>query len=231
MSRLYRAGYRYFCTTLAASVWLVMGHVALAWATEIDAESSPINWWTWDAHAPPMGWFLLDFGLFLAALIYLTARPLAQSFAERHAAIKKAIADAAAAHAKASLAQAEARQKLASLEVESRELLQTSLRDGQAERAQMVHDADEYARRMKADTSSLADQELKRARLRLQGRTMRATLSRTATLLQADLDQDDQRRLLDAGIDAMGDDANWRLKPLHAGAPNVAQVRLEKGPI
>ncbi|KAK1548397.1 hypothetical protein Q3G72_007454 [Acer saccharum] len=171
-----------------------------------------------------MGWFLIDFAVFLIGLVYLTAKPISQSFVERHAAIKKAIADAAAAHAKASLAQAEARHKLAGLEAESRELLETSLKDGEAERAQMVQDADDYAKRMKADTSSLADQELKRARLRLQDKTMRAAIVRASALIEADLDDADQTRLLDASIDAMGDDANWRLKPLHVRAVSIAQL-------
>lgn len=208
---------------LAAIVVLAGARLALA-SGHADAEALHINWWTWDPHAPPMGWFFIDFALFLVGLVYFTAKPISQSFVERHAAIKKAIADAAAAHAKASLAQAEARQKLAGLEAESRELLETSLKDGEAERAQAVQDADDYAKRMKADTSSLADQEFKRARLRLQGKTMRQALVRARAILESELDAADQTRLLDASIDAMGEDANWRPKALHTRPITVAQV-------
>lgn len=210
----------------AALMVFAQARLGLAQA-EHQASALRINWWAWDSHAPPMGWFLFDFALFVLALVYLTAKPVSQSFLERHVAIKKAIADAAAAHAKASLAQADARQKLAGLEAESRELIETSLKDGEAERAQMVKDADAYAARMKADTSSLADQEIKRARLRLQARTMRSALSRARALLEAELDGQDQTRLLDTSIDAMAQDANWQLRPLHAAG--TASTQLNAG--
>jgi F0F1-type ATP synthase membrane subunit b/b' len=183
-----------------------------------------INWWTWSDHAPPMGWFLVDFALFVAGLMFWAGRPIAASLRERHVSIKRAIADAAAAHAKASQAQHEARQKLAGLEAEIRELLQTTAVDGEAERAQMVHDAEAYATRMRADVQSMADQELKRARLRLQARTLQAALVRAETLLLSELGSDDQQQQLEASIDAMGDAAQWQTRrPHHAAAARPAQ--------
>lgn len=218
---------------LAALTWaaLAVGPTGLAHASGHDpAAALHINWWAWDSHAPPMGWFLVDFAVFLAALIAFTAKPIAESLRARHVSIKRAIADAAAAHAKASQAQHEARHKLAGLETEIRELLATSQADGEAERAQMVKDADAYAARMRADTHAMADQELKRARLRLQGRTLQAALKRTEAMLTAELGDDDQQRLLAQGIDAMADAQQWRRPRAHGAAVGTAATAVKEAP-
>lgn len=190
---------------------LVSGACALAasyawpaWAHAHDgAHDLHINWWVWDSHAPPMGWFLVDFALFVAALVYWTRKPLSQAFAQRHTSIKRAISDAAAAHAKASQLQQESRHKLAGLETEIRELLETSRQDGEAECAQMVREAEDYARRMRADTDAMMAQEIKRAELRLQTQTMRQVLVQAQSLLQANLKPEDAEHLVTQGIDAI----------------------------
>src|SRR5690349_3600546 len=86
---------------------LVALGVALApWAQAAShahhGDAPSINWWAWSAHAPPVGWFLLDFALFAGALVLVAKKPLARAFSERHLRIKRGIAEAASAHAKAS---------------------------------------------------------------------------------------------------------------------------------
>ena len=37
-----------------------------------------LNLWTWDDHAPPIGWFFFDFLVFVGLLVYLTRKPIKQ---------------------------------------------------------------------------------------------------------------------------------------------------------
>lgn len=166
-----------------------------------DAPSfASINWWAWEVHKPPMGWFLLDFFVFLGGLVYFTAKPLADAFSQRHTAIKRTIAEMASAHAKASSRQQTLRGQLAGLEAEVRQLLDSSRKDGEEERTQLVKDAKEYAERMGKDAGAIATQETERARLRLQQVVLRAALTRAQSLLHEQITAADQQTLIEQAI-------------------------------
>lgn len=131
-----------------------------------------VNWWAWEAHRPPMGWFMLDFGIFVALLCWAVKGPLGRVFAARHDDVKRTIASAAQAHAKASHAHHDIRRRLATMEAEIRALENATVQDGEAERDQMVAAAEAYAARLRAEGQRQADQEVRRSEEQLRRRLL-----------------------------------------------------------
>jgi len=163
------------------------GHVAHA-----------INWWTWDPARSPMGWFLLDFALFVALLAYFAAKPLRQALAERHNTLRRAVTQAAASHAKATTEQQLWSQKLAGLDGEIRDLENESRVDGEAEVARMLADAESRATQIRHESRAQAEQELRRAHEFLRQRTLAEVLKMAQDVAAKAITEDDQSRLLEA---------------------------------
>lgn len=159
-----------------------------------------VNWWAWDAHRPPMGWFLLDFGVFVGLLAWAVKTPLQGVFAKRHERVKRTIAQAAQAHAKASHAHHDIRRRLAAMETEIRELENATVRDGEAERAQMVGAAESYAARLRAEGQRQADQQVRRSEEHLRQRLLAQVIRSAEQKVKADITADDHARLLDEAI-------------------------------
>ena len=157
-----------------------------------------INWWAWDPHRSPMGWFLLDFALFVALLVYFTARPLRQALQERHNTVRRAVTQAAASHAKATTEQQLWSQKLAGLDGEIRDLDNESRKDGEAEVARLLADAEARAGQLRHEAKAQAEQELRRAHEFVRQQTLAEVLSMARTVAAQAITPDDQSRLLEA---------------------------------
>lgn len=180
-----------------SGLWRSLG--ALAMATPATPEAG-INWWAWDAHRPPMGWFIGDFAVFVALLAVLGLGPLRQVLAERHQHIKRSIAEAAVAHADAVRAQKESRDRLAGVHDEAQAWLEESRREGERERARLVAQAEARAAASEADVATMVTQEGRRAEERLRAALARATVARARDQLAGALDTELQARLNDAAI-------------------------------
>ena len=159
-----------------------------------------LNWWDGSGHNPPIGYFLVDFVIFISGLVYVAAKPLSQAFAQRHLSIKRAITEASAAHAKAKARHQEAEGKLSHVDAEVRALTESSKTDGEAERAQIVREAQEYANRLQSESSSIAAQELQRAQGRLRRTVLSAALRQAKARLLQDITEADKQRLLEQSI-------------------------------
>lgn len=187
----------------AAMLLVVCAALPMAWASGAHhgaSEALSINWWAWDAHQPPMGWFLLDFVIFLGGMVYFATAPLRGALAERHNTIKKSISEAASAHAKAASRQEQVRDKLARMESEAQALAASSQTDGQAEHDQIVADAKAYAARLQQDSATIVAQEQKRAEERLRRQLLQAALHKAAESLTQDLDAKRQQAILERAI-------------------------------
>lgn len=197
---------RWMSAFIAASAWL--GQVALAQASEGHGGHGGehgggelvINWWTWDAHAPPVGWFIFDFVLFVALMVYFLRKPLATAFAQRHNTIKKAVADAAVAHAKASAVAAELGKKRSGAENEVRQLLSQNTADGELERQRIIENAREVAARLEQDAAAIARQEEEKAREKLFAFAARQALDIAEKKLSQELTPADRTRLLEQSL-------------------------------
>ncbi len=179
----------------------------VATAAETEAEvggghegAAHINWWTWDMHAPPVGWFLLDFVVFVVLLVYFTRRPLAGAMATRHEAIKRAIEDNEAAYAAAKAEYDEARTKLAAVEREVSELIARVKEDGAVERDRIVESARGYAVRLREDAKNIIAYEGTAARERLQRAVAERALALATEKLVAAITDADKSRMIDEAI-------------------------------
>lgn len=162
-----------------------------------------INWWAWDPHRAPMGWFLLDFALFVALLVYFTAKPLRSALRERHQSVRRAVTQAAANHAKATSEQQLWAQKLAHLDGELKQLESESRADGEAEVKQMLADAQAQASQLREDAHLQAQQQLRRAHEAVRRETLAEVLKLTETMVTRAITPDDQRALIQAAAGAL----------------------------
>ena len=210
-----RAGIRTFVLTSLVGVGMLtalwLPHAARATAPSSSAAPaaahghaepslSDVNWWQWDDEKLPVGWFFIDFAVFLAIVGAGVNKPLRLGLQDRHMAVKKAIADAAATHARASEAYRVARHKLTTLEAEVQELEQSSLRDGEAERAQLIAHAHEYAARLDAEQLAQADEGVRRLHERLRRTLLSGILRDAQQEFVAIVQTKDHARLLDEAI-------------------------------
>ena len=182
-----------------AAIMLVSG-VALAAGGGGPVSFSDINWWNWDAHKLPLGWFIVDFVIFVGILVHFVKKPMAAAFENRHKVIKKTIEDNAKAHADARQAHDEFQSKLANVDAEGNALIERSKADGALERDQMIEDAKAYSDRIKGDSSAIVDQEYTQASVRLQAFAALGALKDAEERLKANITDGDQTRLLEEAI-------------------------------
>lgn len=169
-------------------------------------EGAPhINWWSWDMDSPPVGWFIINFIIFVGALWFFAKGPLRRAFSERHETIKNAIHRNANRQQEAEQKREEARAKLAQADDEAQQLLADSKAQGHAEYSKIVENADNYAERLRKDTSSLMDQELQRAVQTLQAETVERALARAEQLVRDNMSDADRLRLVDEAIAGLED--------------------------
>ena len=112
-----------------------VGAAAFLWTFSAQGSGLPpadphINAWAWDEHAPPVGWFILDFILFVFILVKVGKKPLEKIFKARHETIKKSIADATARFDGATTVREDYQSKLASIDEESSRLMAESKVEG-----------------------------------------------------------------------------------------------------
>ncbi|MEZ4270204.1 MAG: ATP synthase F0 subunit B [Myxococcota bacterium] len=85
---------------LAGATALILCGIARA-SSAAHGHELHINWWTWDQEAPPVGWFIVDFVLFIYLLYSLAGKSVTSMFAKRHETVADMIAEAKEAHEKA----------------------------------------------------------------------------------------------------------------------------------
>jgi F-type H+-transporting ATPase subunit b len=162
-----------------------------------------INWWEWDDHAPPLGWFIVDFGLFVALLIYLIKKPLRNVFVKRHTTIKESIEQNQIAHGKAKAYHDEYRSKIDRIQQEVESLLQGAQADGISDRDSTVDAAQSYATRVSDEADSTIGQELSASRRRLHAQFSGDVLDVAGQMLRDQVSHEDQQRLIEDAIVAL----------------------------
>ena len=185
---------------LAAAVLLTASTALAAGAAAGPAHFEDVNWWTWDTHKLPLGWFMIDFLLFAGLLHHFVRKPLKNSLETRQATIRTEIEDAAKAHSSAQAQHDELQNKLANIDAETSALLQRSKADGQLERDKMVDDASAYSERLKGDSGRIVEQETIQATGRLHAHAVAEAMREAEKRLRDTLTPDDQSRLLEEAI-------------------------------
>ncbi len=184
--------------TLASGLLLFARAAAAAGGGVMHFED--INWWTWDSHAPPVGWFILDFAFFALLLWWYGKRPIREAFAQRHVQVKRALEEAAEAFAGAEGRYEEYKGKLANVEEEAGQFVDSGRKDGALERDQIVQSARAYAERLRKDSAAVMQQEVDKAQARLRREVVHEVLALTEKTLREELTDGDRNRLIEDAI-------------------------------
>lgn len=159
-----------------------------------------INLWSWDQHAPPVGWYAVNFIIFVFFLVKFAKKPLANAMKARHESIKATIDENQKAYDAAKEKHDSYRQKLAHVDTESRDLIEASKTDGAGERDRIIAGAREYAKRLREDAQTVIEHEEERARRRLQLEVASAALKNAEDMLRRGLTDADRERLFDQSL-------------------------------
>lgn len=185
----------------AASLLLLLSRIANASAAGAHGTGElTINWWVWDGHAPPVGWALVNFAVFVSLLVTVSRRSIKAAFAQRHTTIKRSIADAAHVHENARQKFDIVDSKQRGAVAESQAVLLRAQQEGEAERLRLTEEAQRYAERLHADMVAMSEQEAARTQQKLRIEIVQRALQQTETYLRDKMTKEEQDRLFDQAI-------------------------------
>ena len=149
-------------------------------------------------------WKGLNFGILIAVLVYVLKQPVAAFFGDRRKKIETELAEARAAKEEAEAKLAEIERELERADSEAADLLKKAEEEAAAEREQILKAAESESERIR----EVAQEEIRRATLvaRNELRAYAAELAteRAAKIVEREIRDDDQRRLLDQYLEGIG---------------------------
>lgn len=156
------------------------------------------------AHHPDSGaqmkdfaWRVLDFTLLVAILWWaLKKANVKGALAERSAGIEKALSEAVTARKEAEAKLSEFADKLARANKEIEEIQTAMKRDGEAEKARIVAEAQASAVKIREQAAAAAEQEVLKARTELREEAGRLAVQLAEQTLKEKIEKADQDRLV-----------------------------------
>jgi F-type H+-transporting ATPase subunit b len=158
-------------------------------------------------HAVDMGAMWKNFGfrvivfvLLVVIIVKLAKKPLLSFLDKRTADIEKAIRDAkeASENAKAEMTNYEIKMKGFEKDLET--MKEKSLKAAEAEKNQIIEDADRQIEKLKVFAENLIESETKKAAVQIKKEAVLAAIEAAETKLGAKLDSETQRKILDQYI-------------------------------
>jgi len=154
-----------------------------------------MEWFKWDMEAPPVGWLIFDFALFIFVLVRFAGKPINATIVSRHDAVKKAIEEAAAAKAEALKKAAEFDARLKSLDGEIAALREEFKKAGELTRERLNDAGKRAAERIAKDTGLTIAAEEARAMDMLQKEAARLALEMAEKMVKERLAASDHKKL------------------------------------
>jgi F-type H+-transporting ATPase subunit b len=204
-------------TAVAGAVLIAAGSALAAGGGHGPVTDPHINWWHWDSHSPPIGWFFVNFVIFIALLVRLAGKPVNSAFAARADRIRDAVTKNERELEEAKAEHQNWKEKLANVELEGKKLVENAKADGKREKEKIVETAEEYAKRMREDTSTIIDQEAAAAQRDLQLEISHQALHRADSLLEDKITDDDRKRLFELAVKQLADGTGALEKTSAAG--------------
>lgn len=133
--------------------------------------------------------------ILLGFIVHYTKAPLRRSLQDRAAQVTKDIDEAARLHAEATARLNEYEQKLAGLNQAADELLAEMKREGEAEKTRLIAEAEADAERIRREAERLVENEITRARARLEAEMADHAIAAAETIIREKLAAADHRRL------------------------------------
>lgn len=154
-----------------------------------------VEWWKPSMAAPPVGWLIVDFAIFLFLLVRFGGGPLSSYLTNRHNAVKKAIEEAQAAKAEAERKAREYDERVRSLDAEVAKIRDEFKRSGEAVQARVLESAKRSAERIAADAKSTIAAEEARAQQQLKAEAARLALELAEKAVREKVGAPDHKRL------------------------------------
>lgn len=146
------------------------------------------------------GWGMIIFhAINLAVLLWLLVRfagpAINRAIRTKGEAVERDISEASRLHAEAAAMLAEYRQKLDELDARTTELIEQYRRDGEAEKARLIAEAETESERIRAEAERAAQNEITRARTRLEAEVVDLAVAAAEQAIKNKLGPADHRRL------------------------------------
>ncbi len=159
-----------------------------------------VNWWKWDVHAPPIGWYVLDFVIFCLVLRVVVRKFVLPALAKRHFALKREIAAASETKEDAKAHRDAYEQKRKHVSEEAEQLKASASDDGAAMRDHTLEHAGVTAARMIADVDTIIAQDLKATQRDLSRITANQVVDEAETRLRTGMNDADRVRMFEASL-------------------------------
>lgn len=137
----------------------------------------------------------LNLAILVGILVHYTKAPLRRSLEDRAAQVTKDIDEAARLHAEATARLNEYELKLSGLNKAADELLAEMKREGEAEKSRLIAEAEAEAERMRREAERLVENEISRARARLESEMADQAIAAAERIIREKLGAADHRRL------------------------------------
>ena len=166
---------------------------SLVWASEEAAHGHAIT----PAKISDFMWRTLNFVVFAAILIKLTAKPAKAFFAKRTEEIGETLEDLETKKTEAEAALQEARKRLAEVADEREELIKQFIAEGELEKKKIIEKAEMVATRIKEMATVSIEQETKKAALELKKEVAEKATQMAEELVKKEITSTDQSNLVE----------------------------------
>ncbi|NNL66078.1 MAG: ATP synthase F0 subunit B, partial [Myxococcales bacterium] len=146
--------------------------------------------------------------LLFGVLVYFAREPISSFFRARHSQVKTDLDSAAGVLSDAEARLAEWQARADRLDAEIADIKRVAVERAGAESKRILADAEVAAERIRNDAGAAVNQEVARAREALRAEAATLATKLAAELLQSQVNEDDQRRLVDEFVARIEDDGN-----------------------
>ena len=140
---------------------------------------------------------LLHFIVLAGGLFFLLRKPLSQALGSRVKGIEDQLIDLEAQKAEAEKKLAAYNQKFAELDKESEGIVAEYVRQGEEAKIRILKEAEAAADKLKVQAQKNIENEIQRAKVRLQAEILDKALSKAEALIKEKVNADDQEKLVD----------------------------------
>lgn len=151
---------------------------------------------------------VINFTLLVWVLRRLGKKPLSDFLTNRRAEMEREISAAAEARAKAEAKYQEYSARMAQLDTELAKLRADLERGAQEDKARILAEAEETARRLRRETESLIDQHAKSLSANIRREIVNAAMARAEVLLRESVTEADQERLARGYVTTLNHEAS-----------------------
>ena len=141
-------------------------------------------------------WHCLNFTLLVLILLKYLKKPIADSLKGRSESIAKAFDDLEAKKVEAERKYAEYEKKLSGMDEEAKKILESFIKQGEAEKEKIINQAQETAERIKAQAEYYVQQELAKAKEELQDEVANVAVRLAEDIIRKNLTEQDHSKLI-----------------------------------